>query len=96
MSHQQNFPDTFPLEQQIWEQVAKKLDLPPQQIRLVQLILMRFQDSEIAAEMDIAISTVRTYLNRIFQRTETKDRIDLVITVFMTALEVQANQTTDH
>ena len=79
----------------VWGQLIIRLGLPKQQLRLVRLVLMRFQDSEIAEEMDISTSTVRTYLTRIFHRTETRDRIDLVITLFTMALEIQAQRRFD-
>jgi DNA-binding NarL/FixJ family response regulator len=89
MTPPSNHDNAFPIDDWLWKRLIKQLGLPPQQARLVRLILMRYQDSEIAQEMNLAGSTVRTYITRIFQNTGTRDRIDLVITLFTMALETQ-------
>lgn len=78
----------LPMDDAIWEQVAETLSLSPQQTQIVELILRGYQDKQIAVETGLAISTVRTYLRRTFDRTQTPDRIGLVLRIFAMAQEI--------
>lgn len=77
--------DEFPMNARTWRTVAKSLELSPQQTRIVELILQGKQDKQIAAELSLSVSTVRTYLTRIFDRTQTSDRLILVLRIFALA-----------
>jgi len=78
-------PTPFPMDDVTWKSIAKQLALSPQQTRIVELILRGQQDKEIAAELELSIPTVRTYLSRIFDRTEVTDRLKLVLRIFAMA-----------
>ena len=65
------------------------LGLSPQQARVVALILAGKQDKQIARDMGVGVPTVRTYLTRIFQRTGTSDRVELVVRVFACAAKLR-------
>lgn len=80
-----NWPMNLPLDQVTWQTISKKLDLSPQQTRIVELLLCGYQDKEIAAELRLTVSTVRTYLKRIFDRVEVRDRMALVLHIFALA-----------
>lgn len=77
----------FPMAPTTWNAIAKTLELSPQQKRIVELILNGQQDKEIAAEMELTIPTVSTYLKRIFARTGVSSRMQLVLRIFAMAQE---------
>ena len=65
-----------------WKAVADSLRLSPQQARIVGLILEGKGDKQIAASLEMSISTVRTHLGRIFARLGVGDRVELLLHVF--------------
>jgi DNA-binding NarL/FixJ family response regulator len=72
----------LPLPPALWTQLIEVLHLPPQQIRIVELILRNRGDKEIATALGIKVPTVRTYLHRIYERMDVSDRQGLVIRLF--------------
>jgi DNA-binding CsgD family transcriptional regulator len=72
----------LPLPLALWTQLIEMLHLPPQQIRIVELILRNRGDKEIAAALGIKVPTVRTYLHRIYERMGVGDRQELVLKLF--------------
>lgn len=76
----QEFPP-FPLPQETWEHIAKRLGFPPQQKRIVELLLRDMCGKQIADEMQLGVPTVRTYLTRIFKRTGTADEKALILLI---------------
>lgn len=71
----------LPLPTRLWNRMAAQWRLPPQQKRIVELILRNACDKQIAAAMQLSPSTVRTYLGRVFQRLGVHDRLELVLLV---------------
>jgi DNA-binding CsgD family transcriptional regulator len=71
----------IPFPTELWIVVAQELGLPPQLQRVVELLLTGKENQEIAAAMQIEITTLRTYLSRIFERTGTNSRVQLVLYV---------------
>lgn len=71
------------LSPQEWAQVAAALDLSPQQANVVRYMLEGCQDKEIAERMGVTVPTVRTYLARVFDRTQVKSRVQLAVKVLM-------------
>jgi DNA-binding NarL/FixJ family response regulator len=65
-----------------WIQLVAMLQLSPQQIRIVELILRNCRDKQIAAELQLKVPTVRTHLRRIFDRLGVEDRMELVLLIF--------------
>ena len=74
----QNIPQ-LPLPPAKWQQLIRMLELPPQQVRIVELILRNRCDKQIAAAMGLKKPTVRTYVQRIFTRIGVSDRLELVL-----------------
>jgi DNA-binding NarL/FixJ family response regulator len=72
----------LPLPAEKWNQLVATLKLPPQQIRIVELILRNRCDKQIAAALGLKVPTVRTYLHRIFERLRVGDRLELVLRLF--------------
>jgi DNA-binding CsgD family transcriptional regulator len=58
------------------------LRLSRQQMRIVALVLEARSDKQIAAELDLRVSTVRTYLRRLYQRNGCSSRVGLILRVF--------------
>jgi DNA-binding NarL/FixJ family response regulator len=71
-----------PLTADEWNALVTDTQLPPQQSRIVDLILRGFKDKEIASEMGISCPTVRTYLARIFARFDVSDRSGVILRLF--------------
>ena len=72
----------------IWQAIVVQLKLSPQQTLIVESILRGNQDKQIAEELDLSVATVRTYLNRIFERTDVRDRLNLVLKIFKMAQQM--------
>jgi DNA-binding NarL/FixJ family response regulator len=70
-----------------WQHIVTELQLSPQQARIVALILQGKQDKEIAAELHLNRYTIRTYLRRVFDRSELDDRMALVLRIFAVCCE---------
>lgn len=75
-----------------WRHVIEHFALPPRHAELVALLLQGKQDKEIAKAMQLAMPTVRTYLDRIRQRMGAHDRVGVVIAVFSVALQAQSDE----
>ena len=82
----------LPLPAERWAAIARQLHLAPQQQRIVELILRRFQDKQIAAELGLGLPTIRTYLQRVFHRVGVVDRMELVLMVFALSHSMQATE----
>ena len=72
----------LPLPPEKWNQLIATLKLSPQQTRIVELILRNYGDMQIATELGLKVPTVRTHLNRIFERLRIEDRGALVLMLF--------------
>ena len=71
------------LDPEEWRFVIRKLRLSRQQARVLQLVVEGKRDKEVAAQMELRFSTVRTYLHRMFLRFGVEDRVGLLRIVFM-------------
>lgn len=77
-----------PLDAATWASVIKVLGFSPQQAKIVELILCGTCDKQIAHRLSLSVDTVRTYLKRIDARLGVSGRVELVVRVFVTALEI--------
>lgn len=77
----------LPLPAEAWADIARVLELAPQQTRIVELILRGKRDKQIATELGLSVPTVRTYLKRVFERVGVQDRVELILRVFAVAWE---------
>lgn len=75
----------FPMSPEVWAAVTKQLAFSPQQSRVVELILCCQSDKQIAREMGLGESTIRTYLDRIGKQLGISGRLELVVYVFALA-----------
>jgi DNA-binding NarL/FixJ family response regulator len=72
----------LPISSERWHELVRALHLPPQQAKVVELILRGQEDKQIANQMRLAVPTVRTYLSRIFVRLGVTGRMELVLHLF--------------
>jgi DNA-binding NarL/FixJ family response regulator len=89
---QADCPLPAPLDQRAWDAVVRQLALAPQQERIVRLIMLSRSDKQIAAELGIALSTVRTYLDRVYANAGVDDRLRLVHRIYATAIDAWARE----
>jgi DNA-binding NarL/FixJ family response regulator len=82
----------LPMADATWRRVAKELDLSPQQLRIVELLLRAQRDKAIATTLGLSVPTVRTYLGRIFDRVGVADRMELVLRVFALAQQQMGSE----
>jgi DNA-binding CsgD family transcriptional regulator len=71
-----------------WTPVINALAFSRQQRRITLAIMSGKSDKQIALELGIRYSTVRTYFNRICQRLRVTDRTQLMLCVFSKMLEL--------
>jgi len=69
----------FPLPNERWHEIAIKLNFSPKQTRVVELILRNQCDKQIEAILNMPHSTLRTHLDRIFQKASVSDRQELIL-----------------
>jgi DNA-binding CsgD family transcriptional regulator len=63
------------------------LGLPKQEAAIAGLVMDGRPDKEIAAEMGIALPTVRTYMTRLFRRLHVSGRAGLISALFLARCE---------
>jgi DNA-binding NarL/FixJ family response regulator len=85
----------LPMSVDVWNQIAVSFGFSPQQKRIVACILRGFQDKEIAAELELGVPTVRTYIGRIFDRAGCADRLGLVLKLFAAAQAISETHPRD-
>ena len=68
--------------EQEWTSVRESLGLSPRQAQVVEGLLQAKGDKQIAQDIGISVPTVRTYLDRLFQKLDVDDRVELVVHVF--------------
>jgi DNA-binding NarL/FixJ family response regulator len=84
----ENFP-SLPLDDDHWQAIVASMQLSPQQARIVELVLRGMGDRQIAAAMEIGEPTIRTYLQRIFRRTNARGRMELAMRVLAVSHQVR-------
>jgi DNA-binding CsgD family transcriptional regulator len=77
----------FPLEPAVWRRVAERMQLSPQQERIVEMLLEGRKCKEIGPALGLAIPTVRTYLKRIYDRIGVSDQTELLLHIMALAQE---------
>jgi len=65
-----------------WCNLVAQLGLSVRQAEVLRLLFLGSNDKEIAIALDIALPTVRTHMQRMFQRLGAPDRTGLVVEVF--------------
>ena len=76
--------------EQEWARLMEHLDLPQRQAQLTRHIMAGMSDKQIAREMGISITTVRTHMSRLFRKFDLSDRTELVLHVFACLRQYEA------
>ena len=71
-----------------WSKVVRALRLSPSQASVVHLILHGKKDKQIAQQLGLKHSTIRTYLSRMFARFGVTDRMGLLLCVMSVYVRV--------
>lgn len=79
------YPKLPTLDDDLWAEVIRALQLSPQQVKVTSHVLRGLCDKQIASELQISEPTVRTHLGRIFQRNGLRDRGELILRIFAIA-----------
>lgn len=82
----------FPMSSATWNEIVKLWKFPPRHADVVELVLQDQPDNTIARELGISVATVRTYLNRVFQKSGVQKRLSLTLLIFADAQRIVANQ----
>jgi len=77
------------VSEQEWLALRENLGLSRQQAEIIRHILRGASDKEIAEGMEISVSTVRTYLHRLFRKFNLNDRLKLALHVVACARRQQ-------
>ena len=83
----ETFPP-LPLDDGHWRAIVHAMQLSPQQAKIVELVLRGLCDKQIAVAMGISEPTIRTYLQRISERTQTRGRMALAMRVLAVSHQV--------
>jgi len=83
----ETFPP-LPLDDGHWQAVVQAMQLSPQQAKIVELVLRGKCDKQIAIAMKLSEPTLRTYLQRISARTQTRGRMELAMRVLAVSHQV--------
>jgi len=62
-----------------WHALATELGMSRRQREIARRILRGLGDKQIAAELEIAVPTIRTHLGRMFRKYGVQDRVELVL-----------------
>jgi ATP/maltotriose-dependent transcriptional regulator MalT len=64
-----------------WESVARKLDLSPMELRIVQAIFNDCSELTIAEQFQVAPATIHTHCRRLYTKLHVSNRVALVLLV---------------
>lgn len=78
----------LPVDADHWHLIVEAMDLSPQQTRVVELVLRGACRKQIATALNISEPTIKTYLDRIFARTGTRDCMQLAMHVLAVSHDV--------
>jgi len=78
----------LPVTDQHWREIIQSLGLCERHARIVELVLCDAGNSEIANELGIEESTLKTYLDRIWTRIGSRGRIPLAILIWQHSLRL--------
>ena len=82
----------LPIPRHLWVQVVASWQLPPQVARVGERILRCYKDRRIATDMGLKIPTVRTYITRLFQLTDSDDRQDFIVNAWRKSREIEGGR----
>ena len=82
----------FRLRRDMWDEIACRWRLAPQQKRVAEHLLRLHNDRVIARKMQLQLTTVRTYLTRLFLASNSKNRLHFMHQVWSTEKNILAER----
>lgn len=76
------FEDIFTEKE--WSRIICAMTLTPRQADIIRALFRGFNDKQIAEKLGLAFRTVRSHLDRMYDKFEVADRTALVLHVFCT------------
>lgn len=65
-----------------WADLQRNLGLSRREAQIVERLLCRRSDKQMAKELEVSVPTVRTHLGRLFMRFGVADRCELILHMF--------------
>ena len=78
----------LPLAGDHWQAIVRELGLSLRQAQIVELMVRGASLREISSDLDISISTIRTQQERVFDKTGTNTRGELLLRILALSHEV--------
>lgn len=79
---------THELGNEAWRAIADRLHLSPREIEIVDCIVRDEKESAIARQIGISIHTVHTHFERLYHKLGVNSRVELVVRVYQTYLDL--------
>lgn len=76
------------LDATAWQAIAGRLQLSPRELEIATCILRDLKESAIARQIGISTHTVHTHLERLYHKLSVNSRVELVVRMFQTYLEL--------
>ena len=70
------------ITEQEWSVISRRLGLGGRMGEIARRLMDAKADKQIATELGVSVSTVRTYLARLFRRVGVDGRVELIVCVF--------------
>jgi DNA-binding NarL/FixJ family response regulator len=77
-----------PFDHQQWQAILNALGLSPQLCRIVEHVVRGNSNQEISESLGLSEGTVKDYLRRICQKTNTRNRVQLIAHVMILSHQV--------
>jgi len=76
------------LDATAWQAIAGRLQLSPREVEIATCVVGDLKESAIARRIGISTHTVHTHLERLYHKLSVNSRVELVVRVFHTYLEL--------
>jgi DNA-binding CsgD family transcriptional regulator len=85
-----SLPDelTDSLDATAWQAIAGRLRLSPREVEIASFVVGDLKESAIAQRIGISTHTVHTHLERLYHKLSVNSRVELVVRVFHTYLQL--------
>lgn len=70
-----------------WQHIALVFELSARELEVARLLFVGKSRSEIAAEINCASGTVRTYVDRVFKKLQVEDRLAMALQIVRVHVE---------
>jgi DNA-binding NarL/FixJ family response regulator len=74
-----------------WNIIGERLGIPDRQLEIIQAFIAgRYKPEDIAADLGITVSTVKTHTERMYRKLNAHSRSDVIITVLVELLAMRS------